>query len=54
MPTSVYWLLPLCFMEVVMMVPRLFPNNAWTLIFKLKAELNGEGQIVPFTTELAL
>ena len=31
-----------------------YSNAAWTLIFNLKAEVNGEGPIVHLATELAL
>ena len=33
--------------------PR-YSNASWMPIFKLKAEVNGKGPIVPFATELAL
>ena len=52
-PHHMEWLLPWCFLEVAMIIPGRFPNNAWALIFKLKAELNEKGPIVPFATELA-
>ena len=35
-------------------VPTRYSNASLTLIFKWKAEVNEEGQIVPFATELAL